>query len=132
MHFENGTAHEPISRAGILEASLALLKKGGSKSQKGEAFSKLLTNTGIILELSQNEDYWSLHLKVIRKNFKQAMNILSELLLEPALPPFFRSAKDASKIPARDIGSCAVPFSKCIVKSIRGSSSFFTWMRLAP
>ena len=87
MHFENGTAHEPISRAGILEASLALLKKGGSKSQKGEAFSKLLTNTGIILELSQNEDYWSLHLKVIRKNFKQAMNILSELLLEPALPP---------------------------------------------
>ena len=86
LHFPNGMRHESIERAGFLRASLELLEKGGTKSKKGVKFSQALTELGIQLRFHQDLDSWGLSLKVIRQNFKPALALIKELLLEPALP----------------------------------------------
>ncbi len=86
MYFQGGTKHEALARAGILQASLALLLEGGTAKQKGSAFSAALSEIGASLQFASAQDSWSLHLQVLSPYFPQAWQMLKELMLKPALP----------------------------------------------
>ncbi len=86
FHFTNGTQQESLNQAGFLNVGLQLLQQGGTTNVKGHHFSTALTELGASVDLYAGYQSWSLSLKVLKHNFNQAFDLVSKLLLEPALP----------------------------------------------
>ncbi len=86
LYFNRGLNQEPISQAGLLEASLELMKKGGTKKLKGSQFHIALAEIGAEIDFSYQEDSWTARLKVLRKNFSKGLEILEDVLINPHLP----------------------------------------------
>ena len=86
LHFPNGLQHEQILRAGIFQATLQLLEKGGTQKLPGAKFSSTLNRLGASVSLHEGRESWIIKLKVLRPYFDQAFRLLRQLLLTPALP----------------------------------------------
>ncbi len=86
LYFTGGSNAESIENAGTLDAALNLLETGGAGDADGRSVAAELSRLGAKLQFSSGYEYWSVQLKVLKKDFDAAYKILEDSLLRPRLP----------------------------------------------
>ena len=87
LQFRGGLDSEPVADAGILDASLELLKIGGAGDKSGEEIARALSSMGVRLSFDSSYEYWSISLTSLRRDFDAAFAVLRDILLKPRLNP---------------------------------------------
>lgn len=80
-----GSAHDPKGREGALNLALRTLRRG-TRRRSAREIDTLLDRAGAELSTSCDATSAMLHLTVIRRNLAPMLDLLAEILGEPALP----------------------------------------------
>lgn len=81
-----GSFHEPLDKAGLAEATIYLCTQGTS-SRKATEIAKELDYTGAKISTISKEDASYLRLTFLKKYINKAIDIWSDILLNPVFPP---------------------------------------------
>lgn len=100
---ETGTAHDPRHREGALHLCLRALRRGTRKRSAHE-IDALIDRLGAELSTSADATSSMLHATVIRRNLEPFLEMLGDIVTEPALP-FYEVAQVAREIRAEIIDS---------------------------
>lgn len=84
--FLGGSNAESKEHPELLKAMTSLLQLGGSSKYPGEQFAEKLSSIGARLDITPGYENWSISITVLKSHFSHAMDLVSSLLLEPALP----------------------------------------------
>ncbi len=84
--FPGGSSSESENRTGSLKALTSLMQIGGTANMNGDQLAEELARKGIKLSIKANYETWSIQVTSLKSDFDQAFNILSDVLLNPALP----------------------------------------------
>lgn len=98
---ETGTAHDPRHREGALHLCLRALRRGTRKRTAHE-IDALIDRLGAELSTSADPTSSMLHATVIRRNLEPFLDMLGDIVTEPALP-FYEVAQVAREIRAEII-----------------------------
>lgn len=80
-----GIIHEPIDNAGLFEATMTLMKKGGAGGKSSDQTAKILSGLGAKMDITHSQNSWQISLRVLTDKMDPAFKILSETLINPTL-----------------------------------------------
>lgn len=81
-----GSIHDPEARAGCALMTAEVLRTGGSLKTDGDTLDRMLEERGATLSIGAGrEDTW-LRMSVLSEDFEWGMDVINELLSEPAFP----------------------------------------------
>lgn len=80
-----GTFHEPLAKAGLADATIYLCTQG-TPSRKATEIAKELDYTGAKISTISKEDASYLRLTFLKKHISKAIEIWSDILLNPVFP----------------------------------------------
>ena len=83
---KTGARFEPAEKVGLASIVGQVMRTGGTTTRKGEDIDRLLENTGASVETSIDTDSAGASLFTLKENLPQALEILADLLRNPAFP----------------------------------------------
>jgi predicted Zn-dependent peptidase len=83
---KTGARFEPAEKVGLASIVGQVMRTGGTTTRKGEEIDRLLENTGASVETAIDTDSASASLFALREHLPQALEILADLLRNPAFP----------------------------------------------
>jgi len=83
---KTGARFEPADKVGLASILGQAMRTGGTATRKGEEIDRLLENSGASVETSVDTDSASASLFTLKENLPQALEILADLLRNPAFP----------------------------------------------
>ncbi len=83
---KTGARFEPAEKVGLASIVGQVMRTGGTTTRKGEDINRLLENTGASVETSIGTDSAGASLFTLKENLPQALEILADLLRNPAFP----------------------------------------------
>jgi predicted Zn-dependent peptidase/outer membrane lipoprotein-sorting protein len=81
-----GARFEPADRVGLGSIVGQVMRTGGSRTRKGEEIDRLLENVGASVETNIGTELASASLFTLKENLPQVLEILADLLRDPAFP----------------------------------------------
>lgn len=83
----SGSIYDPPQLCGLANLTATVLRTGGTISQSPQVINKELEFMGAHLEFSMGRESAGIYLSVPQKNFRQALKILADLLINPGFDP---------------------------------------------
>jgi len=83
----SGSVYDPPQLSGLASLTATVLRTGGTTRQSPQAINEELEFMGAHLEFSMGRESAGIHLSVPQKNFRRALNILADLLINPGFDP---------------------------------------------
>lgn len=81
-----GELHEPADRTGVADAAVTVMRSGGSARYPGDQLDEILDNMAAHLSLGIGLDSGSAGLSTLRQDFDKGLEILVDVLRNPAFP----------------------------------------------
>lgn len=83
----SGSIYDPPQLSGLASLTATVLRTGGTTRQSPQAINEELEFMGAQLEFSMGRESAGIYLSVPQKNFRRALNILADLLINPGFDP---------------------------------------------
>ncbi|GIX41008.1 MAG: peptidase M16 [Leptospiraceae bacterium] len=80
---EGGILQENNEERGLYSLLLDLWENGGAKGKSGEEISEMLAELGVELHFNLQQEFISIEMYCLKHNFKQAFQLLEDILLYP-------------------------------------------------
>ncbi len=81
-----GSRFEPAEKVGLASITGQVMRTGGTPARPGEEIDRTLANTGSVVETGIGNSSASASLYCLRENLPQVLEILADLLRNPAFP----------------------------------------------
>ncbi|MFH0939892.1 MAG: pitrilysin family protein [Planctomycetota bacterium] len=81
-----GAIHEPMEHAGLAEATVNVMRSGGSAKYPGDTLDALLEDMGASISLGMRLDSASGSLATLKEDFVKGLDIFADLLRRPLFP----------------------------------------------
>ncbi len=81
-----GSRFEPAEKVGLASITGQVMRTGGTPDHPGEQIDRILENTGSVVETGIGNSSASASLFCLRENLPQVLEILADLLRNPAFP----------------------------------------------
>ncbi len=85
--FRAGTLYEPDVRPGLAQLTASQLRNGGTRSLRYDALNEELEVLGASIEVSVSDEAISLSLGALAKDTEQLLQILADVIRQPAFDP---------------------------------------------
>ncbi|MCP4703089.1 MAG: insulinase family protein, partial [candidate division Zixibacteria bacterium] len=83
-YFQGGTVQDSPDKAGLSDITSTLLRSGGAGKRPPDLVDSDLDFVGISLRSNTGDEYFSIDMRLLKKDIETGFEILSDMLLKPA------------------------------------------------